>query len=113
MRSKTLKKVFWFFANPRLLLCWGLAWIITNGWSYVMLGAGIVFDITWMRAVAGAYLAFLWFPFTVEKVVTAVIAIFLLKLLFPKDEKTLGILIGLLNKVKAKIKRKEKKDETD
>lgn len=58
IKSK-IKKIFWFFANPRLLLCLGLAWIITNGWSYIMLGLGILFDVTWMQAVASAYLAVL------------------------------------------------------
>ena len=72
-----------------------------------MLGIGIYFNIAWMQAVAGAYLAILWVPFTVEKIVTTIIAIFLLKLFFPKDEYTLGILMDLLEKVKTKLKRKE------
>ena len=71
-----------------------------------MLGIGIYFNIAWMQAVAGAYLAFLWVPFTVEKIVTTIIAIFLLKLFFPKDEYTLGILMDLLEKVKGKLSKK-------
>ena len=102
-----IKKIFWFFANPRLLLCFGLAWIITNGWSYIMLGLGILFDVAWMQAVASAYLAFLWIPFTPEKIVTVLIAIFFLKSFFPKDEKTLGILRNAFKKIK--IKRKKQK----
>jgi hypothetical protein len=42
MKEK-LKKMLQFIANPRLLLCLGLAWIITNGWSYIMLVLG-----TWL-----------------------------------------------------------------
>lgn len=102
-----LKKIFWFFANPRLLLCLGLAWLITNGWSYIMLGLGILFDIAWMQAVASAYLAFLWIPVTPEKILTVLIAIFFLKRFFPKDEKTLGILRDMFEKIK--IKHKEHK----
>ena len=97
-----LKKIFWFFANPRLLLCLGLAWLITNGWSYIMLGLGILFDIAWMQAVASAYLAFLWIPVTPEKILTVLIAIFFLKRFFPKDEKTLGILRDMFEKIKIK-----------
>ena len=42
-----------------------------------------------MIAVSTAYMAFLWFPFTPEKIFTLVIAIALLRLLFPHDRKTL------------------------
>ena len=46
--------------NPRFLLCFGLAWLITNGWSYILFGLGMLFDISWMKAVAGAYMAALY-----------------------------------------------------
>ena len=109
-----LKKIFWFFANPRLLLCLGLAWLITNGWSYIMLGLGILFDIAWMQAVASAYLAFLWIPVTPEKILTVLIAIFFLKRFFPRDEKTLGILKDMFDKVKTKHKeRKGRKTQSN
>ena len=91
MKEK-LKKVVLFITNPKLLLCVGIGWMITNGWSYVLFGLGTYYDIKWMIGVSGAYLAFLWFPFTPEKLLTLAIAIFLLKWLFPKDEKTLGTL---------------------
>lgn len=90
--KETLKKAVRFILNPRLLLCVGLAWMITNGWSYVLLGLGTWMEIGWMVAVAGAYLAFLWFPFSPEKIVTFALALALLKLLFPGDEKTLAVL---------------------
>ena len=105
--KEKITKFLWFFANPRLLLCVGMAWIVTNGWSYMLLGIGIVWDIAWMQAVAGAYLAFLWFPFTPEKIVTVIIAIFLLRWLFPKDEKTLGILRNMMQKLKEKKKKRQ------
>lgn len=101
-----LLKAAKFLFNPRFLLCFGIGWIITNGWSYIMLGFGIFLDIGWMIAVASAYLAFLWLPISPEKLVTFAIAIFLMKLLFPKDEKTLGMLKKGYGKAKALLKKK-------
>lgn len=103
-----LKKAVLFLLNPRLLFCFGIAWIITNGWSYILFGLGTYFGIGWMVAVSSAYLAFLWFPFSPEKLATVAIAIFLLRWLFPKDQKTLAVLIEMRNKVKAAIKNRKK-----
>ncbi len=110
-----LKKLFQLLFNPRLLLCLFIAWMITNGWSYVLLAFGIFFRITWMQAVSGAYLSLLWIPFTPEKILTVAIAIFLLRVLFPKDEKTLGVLREMFERERtkhreAKEKRKERKN---
>ena len=102
-----LKTAAQFVLNPRLLLCFGIAWMITNGWSYVLFGLGTYFDIPWMLAVSGAYLAFLWIPATPEKILTVAIAIALLRFFFPQDEKTLGVLKSL----RLKYKEKHKKDE--
>ena len=74
--------------NPKFLLCFGIAWIITNGWCYILFGLGMLFNISWMTTVAGAYMAFLWLPFTPEKIITFAIALALRKLFFPKDKKT-------------------------
>lgn len=111
MKEK-LKKVLQFIANPRLLLCFFIAWMITNGWSYIMLGIGTYFGIGWMTAVASAYLAFLWLPVSPEKLVTFAIAIALLRLLFPNDQKTLAILKGWYEKAKKAIKKK-KREKTE
>lgn len=110
-----LKKLLQLLFNPRLLLCLFIAWLITNGWSYILLAFGIFFKITWMQAVAGAYLSLLWIPFTPEKILTVAIAIFLLRLFFPKDEKTLGVLREMFHKERdkhqeAKKKRRERKN---
>ena len=80
-----------FILNPRLLLCFGIGWMITNGWSYVLLGLGTWLENEWMMGVASAYLAFLWLPVSPEKIITVAIAIGLLRRLFPNDKKTLGI----------------------
>ena len=117
MKEK-LKKILLFISNPRLLLCVAIAWMVTNGWSYAMLGMGTYFGIGWMIAVSGSYLAFLWFPFSPEKLVTLAIALALLRWLFPKDEKTLAVLRNMHQKAKdailrRKVKRQEKKQEKE
>lgn len=107
--KKKINKAIQFILNPRLVLCVGIAWMITNGWSYVMFGFGMYFEIEWMIAVSSAYLAFLWIPISPEKIVTAAIAIVLLRFLFPNDEKTLAVLMQMYHKAKAAIKSKKKK----
>ena len=108
MKEK-IKKFISFILNPRLILCFGIGWMITNGWSSIALGLGSFYDIEWLVAVATAYLAFLWVPMTPEKIVTFIIAIWLLRLLFPKDEKTLKILKDMRERVWQKyLKYKEK-----
>ena len=111
MKEK-FKKIIQFILNPRLLLCYGLAWIITNGWSYIILAIGTWLNIGWMKAVAGGYMAFLWLPISPEKIVTIAIAIVLLRWLFPNDKKTLAILKEMHKKVIAKINDKKAKKAT-
>ncbi len=111
--KKAIKTVLLFLLNPRLLFCFGVAWIITNGWSYIVMGIGTYYGIGWMVALSGAYLAFLWLPFTPEKVVTFAIAVALLRFLFPKDEKTLAILKHGWDKTKSVVKRKKDKSNQD
>ena len=97
---KLIKKCVSFLLNPRFLICFLAGWIITNGWCYIFVALGAYFGINWMLAVGTAYMSFLWTPFTPEKILTLIIAIFLLKLLFPKDEKTLKVLENELIKEK-------------
>lgn len=98
--KKLIKNIFTFLFNPKLLLCIAIAWIITNGWSYLVFAIGTYYQIPWMIAIGGAYLAFLWLPISPEKIVTIAIAIFLLKTFFPEDQKTLAVLKGMYEKVK-------------
>ncbi len=95
-----LKKTGQFLGNPRLILCFLIGWMITNGWSYVMFGVGTYLGIEWMIAVSGAYLTFLWLPVSPEKIVTIAIAIALLRWLFPGDQKTLAVLRGWYEKAR-------------
>jgi len=107
-----IKKALSFLLNPRLLLCWGIAWLITNGWSYVVLALGTYFDITWMKALGGGYVTFLWLPISPEKLVTAAIVMVLLRLLFPNDQKTLAVIKAVYEKAKRKLfRKKQEKDQ--
>ncbi|MBQ7133319.1 MAG: hypothetical protein IJO20_02380 [Ruminococcus sp.] len=109
---KTLKKWLMVFLNPRLLLCLFLAWMITNGWSYVFTVLGTFLNIPWMVVTGTAYMSLLWVPFTPEKILTVIIAIFLMRLIFPKDEKTIGVLHEELHKLKcAYIRQRDKRRE--
>ena len=101
--KKRIRTLAQFLFNPRLLLCLGIAWLITNGWSYILFGIGSYFRIGWMIALASAYLAFLWLPVSPEKIATVAIAITLLRLLFPKDEKTLAVLSRMFKKAKSAV----------
>ena len=96
-----IKKAVQFLLNPRLLLCLGLGWMITNGWSYILFAIGTWLQSGWMLAVSGAYLACLWLPISPEKMVT--IAITLLRWLFPNDQKTLGVLKDMYTKLKEAV----------
>lgn len=116
--KRKLQKILRFIANPRLLVCVLIAWLITNGWSYILFGIGTYFGIHWMTAIAGAYLTFLWLPVSPEKLVTCAIAIAMLRWLFPNDQKTLAVLKDLYAKAKNTVKnkkaqRKERKEKTE
>lgn len=83
-----LNKLIKLFLNWHFVICFGIAWMITNGWAYVFIILGSSLDISWMFIVGTSYVSFLWMPFTPEKLITIPLAILLLKLFFPKDEKT-------------------------
>lgn len=102
-----IKKIIRFLFNPHFMLCFGLAWMITNGWSYVMLGLGTLFGSAVLISIASGYLAMLWLPFTPEKIITIIIAVWLLKLLFPNDTRTLAVLMNLKSRIH--LKRLQKK----
>ena len=80
-----------------LILCFFIAWMITNGWSYIFIAIGSLKDIEWMLDVGLAYQAFLWLPITPEKLVTIPIAMWLNLKVF-KDAKTAAALAALKRK---------------
>ena len=102
--AELAKTVVWMIINPRFLFCFALGWMITNGWAYVALGVGMFYEIEWLAAVSSGYLALLWIPATPEKLITVTLAIFFLRLFFPMDTKTLGVLKDLLAATKGKMK---------
>lgn len=106
---KTVKKWLMVILNPRLLLCLFIAWMITNGWSYVFTVLGGLLNIQWMVITGTAYMSLLWVPFTPEKILTVIIAIFLMRLIFPRDEKTIGVLHDELHKLKLAYRRQREK----
>ncbi len=100
--------------NWRFLVCFGLGWMITNGWSYILLGAGVFWEVEWMVWLAGGYLAIIWFPFSPEKIITLAIAAYLAHRLFPTHTHALLVQIkALAHKGKKKILKKFKKDMKD
>lgn len=101
------KKALQFLLNPRLLLCFGIGWMITNGWSYIVFGLGTWLGNEWMIGISSAYLTILWLPISPEKIITITIAIWLMKLMFPNDEKTLGALRHSLDSLKKAFRRKK------
>ncbi len=107
--KQRLKTVARFVANPRLLLCVAVAWVITNGWSYVLFAIGTALQIEWMIAVGGAYLTFLWLPVSPEKLVTVTIAMVLLRWWFPNDQRTLAVLKESYAKTKEAFKRRKER----
>lgn len=84
------------YLTLHFLLCFGIAWLITNGWCYLFIIFGSTFSIKWMYTIGISYCAFLWLPTTPEKIITIPIACWLVRKLFPNDFHT----IKLLNKIK-------------
>jgi hypothetical protein len=78
-----LKKTIKPYLTPTMLISFGIAWFITNGWCYLL----IIIGKGWVRAVALAYAGFLYLPFTIEKPITIWIATRIQKLLFMKGIK--------------------------
>lgn len=97
---KRLKNYLRPFLSWRFLICFFLSWFVTNGWSYIFIIIGLVFDINWIFNVGAGWQAFLWMPFTPEKLVTIPMAMWFNFKLF-KDEKTTGLLNDMLGQAKA------------
>ena len=110
--KNNLKKYLKLFLSWRFLICFGLAWMITNGWCYIFIFLGNLLKINWMVIVGTSYAAFLFLPFTLEKIITIPIAIWLNSKLFKNNNKTKEKLENLMLEVKEdcyKIKNKFKR----
>ncbi len=113
--KEKLLKVRDFLLNPHLVICFTAAWIITNGWAYLALVLGGRLGIKWLTIVAGTYLAILWSPLCAEGRVTCIIAVFLLRIVFPDDDKTVAELKKMSEKAKSHVhhfKKLNKKKKT-
>lgn len=97
--------------NWRFLICFGIAWMITNGWAYIFISLGTILKIDWMRNIGVGYMALLWMPWTPEKLITIPIAIWLLKKIFPKNYELIAELENELSELKKKnpsVRRRKK-----
>lgn len=82
-RIKTLLvKTYNFLKDWRTAISFLIAWMITNGWCYLFILFGSIFDIKWLLGIGTGYLAFLWLPCTPEKLITIPLALFIKKKLF-------------------------------
>ena len=63
----------------RFIFYFCIAWMITNGWSYLLLALGLWLNIGWLSALAGTYIGLLWLPCTPEKIITVGITLWLCK----------------------------------
>ena len=82
---KTIKK--WLrnlkpYLTWKMALSFGIAWVITNGWSYLAVLFGWLFNIGWLFTIGVGYQAFLWLPFTIEKPITFAIGVWIHHKLF-------------------------------
>lgn len=110
---KTFFKKLWkflkFFLNWRFLVSFGVAWIITNGYVYIMIGIGMLIKNNALIGVGSSILGVYYLPFFIEKPITFAIAIFICKKLFPKDKKTSEDLQKMLDEEKQELKDKKQK----
>ena len=77
-----IKQIIKYLTSPKTLLAFIIAWMITNGWAYVLLGLGLFLGNGVMITIGGGYLAFLWLPFTPEKILTLLLTGIIAKRLF-------------------------------
>ncbi|MBR4234691.1 MAG: hypothetical protein IKR85_01360 [Clostridia bacterium] len=106
---ETAKRWWNILKAPHLLICVGVAWMITNGWCYLAVVFGRTLGFKWLTRVGTAYLAFLWLPFTPEKIVTVLIAMLLHRILYPNDGKTLRVLRALYREARGKKRMRSKR----
>lgn len=92
--KKFLKSIWgWVkpYTTPKMIPFLVIAWLITNGWSYIFVALGPKINQSWMTWLGGLWITLLWFPLTIEKPITIGIALLLYRLVyrerFSKKEK--------------------------
>lgn len=99
------------FANWRFLVCFGAAWVITNGIWYVFAYAPINWLPLFLKKFAQLYIIFIW-TIGFEKIITIPMSIWFLTKFFKNHNKTREELDRLYKEVKSdwkKFKNKFKK----
>lgn len=76
------------FLKPTMFISSLIAWLVTNGWSYILLATAT----GWLRTLAITYVSLLWMPFTPEKLITIPLAFYIQKKLFVELPKRLKII---------------------
>ena len=102
---KFIKEALKYMKDWRTFLSFFIAWMITNGWCYLFIIFGKIFEISWMRITGWSYLAFLWLPCTPEKVVTIPLSVFFYKLLSKNKSRANIMLNGHSTKKHAPVTR--------
>ena len=94
-------------------MSFGIAWIITNGIWYAF--AFVPLNLpAWLVWFSRSYIAFLYLPWTPEKLITIPMAIFFQTQIFKNDIKTKKQLVEMYAQAKSdwqKIKNKFKKNK--
>ena len=88
------------FTSFRFLLSFGVAWMLTNGWAYLIAFAPLGLP-EWIVWFSRWYIGFLYLPWTPEKLVTIPMAIWFHIRLFKNDDKTHKQLQDMYSQAKA------------
>lgn len=76
------------FLNWRFLVSYLIPWTITNGWAWLGTFLLPIIGTNWFTVASSAWLAFLWMPWTPEKILILPAALWLHGILFKNDPKT-------------------------
>jgi hypothetical protein len=110
---KRIKNYLKPFLSWKFLLCFFLAWLITNGWSYIFIIIGLACDIKLLLNIGIGYQTFLWLPITPEKLITIPMAMWFNFRIF-HDKQTDELLVNMKQQAKEdwqKIKNKLRRNK--
>lgn len=79
----------------KYIISFMIAWFITNGWAYILAFG----NIEWLSVIAKSYIAFLWLPFTPEKIITFPLAVIIHKMIWREGNER----IKLANKIQMNL----------
>jgi len=76
------------YMTPKMLLVFGVVWLLTTGWAHVFLIVGTFYNIGWMYKIGIGAEVFFFNPFVNEKLITIPFSIWLYKKTFKEEVKT-------------------------